>query len=163
MKHYIPCHLKYSTKNAKMRKKKLSYLPALIYLLCCSEVSLEKAMATHSSILAWRIPGTEEPDGLPSVGSHTVGNDWRDLAAAAAAVKYLSTRFARLLQEGFERGKSAVSSFLTQWVSLSTLICGVVKLLTQVPNLPCWSFELILALLGSSVLTHGSNWKTLHL
>ena len=34
--------------------------------------ALEKEMATHSSVLAWRIPGTEEPSGLPSVGSHTV-------------------------------------------------------------------------------------------
>ena len=41
-------------------------------------------MATHSSILAWRIPGTEEPGGLPSMGSHRVGHDWSDLAAAAA-------------------------------------------------------------------------------
>ena len=37
-------------------------------------------MATHSSILAWRIPGTEEPGGLPSMGSHRVGHDWSDLA-----------------------------------------------------------------------------------
>ena len=36
---------------------------------------LEKAMATHSSVLAWRIPGMEEPGGLPSMGSHTVGHD----------------------------------------------------------------------------------------
>ena len=36
--------------------------------------ALEKEMATHSSVLAWRIPGTEEPDGLPSVGSHRVGH-----------------------------------------------------------------------------------------
>ena len=36
---------------------------------------LEKEMATHSSILAWRIPGTEEPSGLPSMGSHRVGHD----------------------------------------------------------------------------------------
>ena len=35
----------------------------------------EKEMATHSSILAWRIPGTEEPGGLPSMGSHRVGHD----------------------------------------------------------------------------------------
>jgi len=42
-------------------------------------------MATHSSILAWRIPGTEEPGRLPSTGSHRVGHDWSDLAAAAAA------------------------------------------------------------------------------
>ena len=46
---------------------------------------MEKEMATHSSILAWRIPGTEEPGGLPSVGSHRVRHDWCDLAAAAAA------------------------------------------------------------------------------
>ena len=39
-------------------------------------------MATHSSILAWRIPGTGEPGGLPSMGSHRVGHDLSDLAAA---------------------------------------------------------------------------------
>ena len=42
-------------------------------------------MATHSSILAWRIPGTGEPVGLPSMGSHRVRHDFSDLAAAAAA------------------------------------------------------------------------------
>ena len=42
-------------------------------------------MATHSSVLAWRIPGMREPAGLPSMGSHRVGNDGSDLAAAAAA------------------------------------------------------------------------------
>ena len=41
-------------------------------------------MATHSSILAWRTPGPGEPGGLPSMGSHRVGHDWTDLAAAAA-------------------------------------------------------------------------------
>ena len=46
--------------------------------------ALEKAMATHSSVLAWRIPGMGEPGGLPSLGSHRVGHDWSDLAAAAA-------------------------------------------------------------------------------
>ena len=47
----------------------------------------EKEMATHSSVLAWRIPGMGEPGGLPSMGSHRVGHDWRDLAAAAAIEK----------------------------------------------------------------------------
>ena len=42
-------------------------------------------MASHSSILAWRIPGTGETGGLPSLGSHRVGHDRSDLAAAAAA------------------------------------------------------------------------------
>ena len=46
--------------------------------------ALEKEMATHSSVLAWRIPGTGEPCGLPSMGSHRVGHDWCDAAAAAA-------------------------------------------------------------------------------
>ena len=46
--------------------------------------ALKKEMATHSSVLAWRIPGTGEPGGLPSVGSHRVRHDWSDLAAAAA-------------------------------------------------------------------------------
>ena len=45
--------------------------------------ALEKAMATHSIVLAWRIPGTGEPGGLQSMGSHRVGHDWSDLAAAA--------------------------------------------------------------------------------
>ena len=45
--------------------------------------ALEKEMATHSSVLAWRIPGMGEPGGVPSMGSHRVGHDWSDLAAAA--------------------------------------------------------------------------------
>ena len=45
----------------------------------------EKEMATHSTVLAWRIPGTGEPGGLPSMRSHRVGHDWSDLAAAGAS------------------------------------------------------------------------------
>ena len=44
--------------------------------------ALEKEMATISSVLAWRIPGTGEPGGLPSMGSHRVGHDCSHLAAA---------------------------------------------------------------------------------
>ena len=46
---------------------------------------LEKEMATHSSVLAWRTPGTGEPGGLPSTGLHRVGHNRSDLAATAAA------------------------------------------------------------------------------
>ena len=49
------------------------------------QITSEKAMATHSSVLALRIPGTGEPGGLPSMGSHRVGHDWSNLAEAAAA------------------------------------------------------------------------------
>ena len=69
--------------------------------------ALEKEMATHSSVLAWRIPGTAEPGGMPSVGSHRVGHDWSDLAAAATfslrvafEVKYL-VGFLVLLQSQY--------------------------------------------------------------
>ena len=46
--------------------------------------ALEEEMATHSSVLAWRIPGTGEPDALPSMGSHRVGYDGSDSAAVIA-------------------------------------------------------------------------------
>ena len=57
--------------------------------------ALEKEMATHSSVLAWRIPGTGEPGGLPSMGSQRVGHDWSDLAAAAGPFnpRFLSSSF----------------------------------------------------------------------
>ena len=64
--------------------------------------ALEKEMATHSSILAWRIPGTGEHGGLPSLGSHRVGHDLSDLAAAAA--KHLRTL-------GFTLREKTLSSF----------------------------------------------------
>ena len=69
--------------------------------------ALEKEMATHSSVLAWRIPGTGEPGRLPSVGSHRVRYDWSDLAAAAAYIndtmQYLSFCLAsfRIMPSGF--------------------------------------------------------------
>ena len=61
-------------------------------------------MATHSSILAWRIPGTEEPVGLPSMGSHRVGHNWHDLAAAAAAVNIQKIWAQAVFHVGFPNG-----------------------------------------------------------
>ena len=55
--------------------------------------ALEKEMATHSSVLVWRIPGTGEPGELPSMGSHRVGHDWSDLAAAAVLNTGLASRW----------------------------------------------------------------------
>ena len=54
---------------------------------------VEKEMATHSSILAWRIPGTEEPAGLPTVGSRRVRHNWSDLAAAATYRSSINMEF----------------------------------------------------------------------
>ena len=53
--------------------------------------ALEKEMATHSSILAWRIPGTEEPGGLLSMGSHRVRHNCRDIACMHALEKEMAT------------------------------------------------------------------------
>ena len=62
--------------------------------------ALEKEMATHSSTLAWRIPGMEEPGRLPSLGSHRVGHDRSDLAAAAGRAPGYWTLFT--LKEALE-------------------------------------------------------------
>ena len=62
--------------------------------------ALEKEMATHSSVLAWRIPGTGEPGGLPSMGSHRVGHDWSDLAAAAVCIQKILKLFQKIAEEG---------------------------------------------------------------
>ena len=51
--------------------------------------ALEEEMATHSSVLAWRIPGMAGPGGLLSMGSHGDGHDWSNLAAAAAGSHYI--------------------------------------------------------------------------
>ena len=54
-------------------------------------MTCEKEMTTHSSVLAWRIPGMGEPGELPSMGSHRVRHDWSDLAAAAAVCSFDET------------------------------------------------------------------------
>ena len=75
----------YLISQKKMEAKSLSD-KVLIYLVlylrivcgCCFTFhfhALEKEMVTHSNVLAWRIPGTGEPDGLPSMGSHRLGHD----------------------------------------------------------------------------------------
>ena len=66
--------------------------------------ALEKEMATHSSVLAWRIPGMGEPGGLLSLGSHRVGHDWSDLAAVAAVYELWCWR--RLLRVPWTTGRS---------------------------------------------------------
>ena len=54
--------------------------PLLLIYFIYSSVHLQKAMATHSSTLAWKVPWTEEPGGLQFMGSQRVGHDWRDFA-----------------------------------------------------------------------------------
>ena len=59
---------------ALIRQTFVDKVMSLLFNMLC-RLALEKEMATHSSVLAWRIPGTGEPEGLPSMGSHRVGHD----------------------------------------------------------------------------------------
>ena len=107
-------------------------------------------MATHSRVLAWRIPGTGEPGGLPSMGSHRVGHDWSNLAAAAAAVNTVQKIF-RI------ESLSTISPFLLQtqgssqsWLiglSLQYVFSCLSVLIDSEPLLsPLYSFHLFLIL-----------------
>ena len=73
-----------------------------MFRLCLLQF-LEKEMTTHSSVLAWRIPGMREPGGLPSMGLHRVGHDWSDLAAAAAAATTEAEDIKKILQRIYRR------------------------------------------------------------
>ena len=74
--------------------------------------ALEKEMATHSSVLAWRIPGTAEPGGLPLLESHRVGHDQIDLAAAAAEAEDLDEKQCISEKNWQRRGLEGCISFL---------------------------------------------------
>ena len=79
---------------------------------------LEKEMATHSSIPAWRIPGMVEPGGLPAMGSHRVWHDWSDLAAGAFFIDpYILIFFLFLLRSNkfkWDKWKWKVKVLFTQ-------------------------------------------------
>ena len=84
--------------------------------------ALEKEMATHFSVLAWRIPGTGEPCGLPSKGSHRVRHDWSDLAAAAAATNtWKDAQHRSLLDKCKSKPQWDITSHQSEWPSSKIL------------------------------------------
>ena len=79
--------------------------------------ALENEIATHSSVLAWRIPGTGEPRGLPSMGSHRVRHDWSDLAASSSSknpnrIMWRNCQIIKLIQ----KYKKIISNFKTYYI-----------------------------------------------
>ena len=81
--------------------------------------ALEKEMATHTSVLAWKIPGTGKPGGQPSMGSHRVGHDWSDLTATVTATAGLSCSMQDLVPwPGIEPGPGALGAWsLSHWTT----------------------------------------------
>ena len=99
-------------------------------------ICTEKAMAPHSSTLAWRIPEMGEPGGLLTMGSHRVGHDWSDSAAAAAAAAICMSSYSR-----------SSGSFLTELfiiLILSCMSCPVVMYGCEswtVKKAECWRID----------------------
>ena len=85
-------------------------------------------MATHSSVLAWRIPGMAKPGGLPSMGSHRVGHDWSDLAAAEAPVSNVVSDLSYTTCELLNLWMRGSHSQCWEWKMCKTLgCCSVAK------------------------------------
>ena len=85
--------------------------------------ALEKEMVTHSSVLAWRIPGMTELGGLPSMGSHRVGHDWSDLAVAAERKLVISVKWdGSGNQSSFCRGRECSEEFSFLFFTIDILM-----------------------------------------
>ena len=93
--------------------------------------ALEKEMATHYSVLAWRIPGTGEPGGLLSMRLHRVGHDWSDLAAAAAAA--CLDYYSLLMSLEINVNVSPSTLFFSK-------LFGCSRLFTYMPFIGLWKF-----------------------
>ena len=83
--------------------------------------ALEKEMATHSSVRAWRIPGTVEPGGLLSMGLHRVGHDRSNLAAAAAAAVYTFLHLSCLFYLATWPGDTPSNEYIFSFLSATAM------------------------------------------
>ena len=124
-------------------------------------------LVTHSSILAWKIPGTEEPGGLLSMESHRVGHSWSDLAAAAAAaaahasklmLKILQTRLQSLWTVNFQMFKLVLEKAEEPEVKLLTSTGSSKKQEFQ-KNIYFCFLTLPKPLTGWITTNHGKFWK----
>ena len=88
-------------------------------------------MATHSSVLAWRIPGTGEPLGLPSMGLHKIRHDWSDLAVAAAAVLFRHRFYLYLQKIDFLKVKKHNKLLFSSTFPCTAQVCGTERVLRQ--------------------------------
>ena len=113
--------------------------------------ALEKEMATHPSVLAWRIPGTAEPGGLPSLGSHRVGHDWSDSSSSGETLQETQEREKKIRY--FCRASSSWLGPALSTASLSPLHQGCS---TSVPSISRSGQASML--MSQPVLTRGSHF-----
>ena len=107
--------------------------------------ALEKEMAIHSNVLAWRIPGTGEPGGLPSMGSHRVGHDWSDLAAVAGPI-WLLDQTMRIGDQFYKSITHRTFSHQQIWNSWSTISTGIYSINHKYTDIICWWLDSLLEL-----------------
>ena len=88
--------------------------------------ALEKEMATHSSVLAWRIPGTGEPGRRPSMGSHRVGHEWSDLAAAVEKEFVFFFKLGRIDKNTLhQQGSYTAAAAAAKLLQLCPILCPI--------------------------------------
>ena len=112
--------------------------------------ALEKEMATHSSVLAWRIPGMGEPGGLPSMGLHRVRHDWSDLAVPTPLTPLLATldwKYAVLLSQKVKIQcliyVYTYSSYCKNRMTCISTLDGL-SFSTDISVIFCWLMEIVL-------------------
>ena len=116
-------------------------------------------METHSSVLAWRIPGMGETGGLPSMGSHRVGHNWSDLAAAAAAEHSLALPFFGIgMKTDFFQSCGHCWVFQICWhIECSTFTVSSFRIWNSSTGIPSPSLALFIVMLSKAHLTSHSR------
>ena len=109
-------------------------------------------MASHSSTLAWKIPWTEEPGGLQSMGSLRVGHDWSDLAAAAAAGLVLPSSFFHCLPCLHSRGTQCHACWRSAQGFILWASVEILPPLRRLQHLPEWELTIPSSMLCSCIL-----------
>ena len=152
-------------------------VPLKLWVMCAHLLARinhpEKEMATHSSVLAWRIPGTGEPGGLPSMGLHRVGHNWSDLAAAAAQSTppwYPNTIMRQSIRDNFKMPRTFSyynHVVLNIWPHIITILLLALRFKPEIPFNSNLVNKFLGSLLRASMLSHVqlfvTPWAEAHL
>ena len=122
--------------------------------------ALEKEMATHSSVLAWRIPGTGEPGGLQSMRSHRVGHDWSDLAAAAAVNSWKSAESLQSCPNLYDPVDCSLPGFSVHGILQARILESVAMHFSRESSRPRdWTWFSYVSCIGRWFFTSSTTWE----